>query len=68
MRRLGEASNTTCLMLHSLQGAWNTVQSKAADTLRWRTAQRVQARAWLSAVNCSARESAKRLLSVAERR
>ncbi len=68
MKRLSDTSNTTYLTLHSLQGAWNVAQTQLADGLRWSAATRVQARTWLTAVNCSASESAKRLLSVAGRK
>lgn len=68
MKKLSDASNTSCLTLHSLQGAWNVAQTQLADVLRWTSAPRVQARAWLAAVNCSASESSKRLLFVANRK
>ncbi|MGC3981631.1 MAG: hypothetical protein QM808_10245 [Steroidobacteraceae bacterium] len=53
--------------LHSVRDAWTVTQTQLGDALRWSTAPATQARTWITAVNCSAQECAKRMLAVVTR-
>lgn len=68
MKKSTTTWNTAGLTLPSVSDAWSVAQAQLVEVLRWSAAPRVQARYWVTAVNCSARECAKRMLSVLERK